>query len=111
VIDQPEMWPFCWVDVPEDAPTMVNGNDGSGAHAPGLRAQRKAAKLSQERLAALAGCSTSMVKLLERGYDPERSDVLQRVLAILKSEDPGAGGRTEVFAKTAGKAAGDARSG
>jgi transcriptional regulator with XRE-family HTH domain len=49
----------------------------------GLREQRKAARLSQQRLAEIAGCSISSVRLLENGYQPARGDVLNRVLAAL----------------------------
>ncbi len=44
----------------------MNGNPSPGA----LREWRKATEFSQERLAAKAGCSVSMVKLLESGYAP-----------------------------------------
>lgn len=54
---------------------------------PNLRTERKAAGLSQQRLAELAGCSLSMVRLVEAGYQPEPSDVLDRItLALSKTE-------------------------
>lgn len=48
-----------------------------------LRAARKAANASQQRLAERAHCSLSMVKLLERGYQPNQSDVLERITRAL----------------------------
>ena len=51
----------------------------------GLRDQRRAAGLSQQRLAELAGCSVSAVRLFERGYQPEPSAVRERVEAILNN--------------------------
>lgn len=49
----------------------------------GLASRRKAAGLSQQQLAHLAGCSIAMVSLLERGYSPDNSDVLQRLEAAI----------------------------
>ena len=46
-----------------------------------LRAARKAAGLSQQRVAELAGCSVSYVRVLEAGYTPGGSTVLQRITA------------------------------
>ena len=52
-----------------------------------LRAARKAAGLSQQRVAELAGCSVSYVRVLESGYRPENdSDVLSRIAAVLNDE-------------------------
>lgn len=52
-----------------------------------LRNLRHDAGISQQRLAQLADCSLSMVKLLERGYEPDaKSEVLARVVAALKDE-------------------------
>lgn len=47
-----------------------------------LRDRRKAAGLSQERLAQLADCSTSTVRLIEKGWQAsdEMLDRLQTVL-------------------------------
>jgi transcriptional regulator with XRE-family HTH domain len=50
-----------------------------------LRARRQAAGLSQETLAHRAQCSVAMVKLLESGYQPDRSEVLPRVLEVLST--------------------------
>jgi len=50
---------------------------------PDIRARRRAAKLSLETLAHLAGCSASHLRSLEHGYQFARSDVLERVLATL----------------------------
>lgn len=49
----------------------------------GLRAVRKAAGVSQQKLAEMAGCSMSMVKLLESGYQPASSDVVERIRRAL----------------------------
>jgi predicted transcriptional regulator len=49
-----------------------------------LRAARKALGLSQEALARRAQCSTVFVSLLERGYEPQESVVVPRVLRALK---------------------------
>ncbi|MGI9183772.1 MAG: helix-turn-helix domain-containing protein [Solirubrobacteraceae bacterium] len=51
-----------------------------------IRADRRAACLSQERLAQLAGCSTAYIRLIEAGYEPMHSDVLPRVLEVLGRE-------------------------
>ena len=50
-----------------------------------LRDRRKHAGLTQQTLAELAGCSISMVRLMERGYDPPRSATRTRVVAILEA--------------------------
>lgn len=49
----------------------------------GLHERRKAAGLSQQRLAELAGCSLTFVRVLEAGYEPATSAVLPRILAVL----------------------------
>lgn len=41
-----------------------------------------------------------MVKLLERGYVPERSDVLDRIAAVLSTMSEGAPRHTGPLAKT-----------
>ena len=70
---------------------MVNVN----ATAPSgvlLRAARKAAGLSQQRVAELAGCSVSYVRVLEAGYRPENdSDVLGRINTVLLNDESPAG--------------------
>lgn len=48
-----------------------------------LRDRRKRAGLSQQALAEIAGCSVSIVRLLESGYDPPRSAVRDRLDALL----------------------------
>jgi transcriptional regulator with XRE-family HTH domain len=48
-----------------------------------IRQVRRAAGISQEALAQCAGCSLSMVRLLESGYRPDASNVLDRVLSVL----------------------------
>jgi transcriptional regulator with XRE-family HTH domain len=57
----------------------VNATDRRG----GLHERRKAAGLSQQRLAELAGCSLTFVRVLEAGYEPATSAVLPRILAVL----------------------------
>ena len=54
----------------------------------GLRELRRAAGLSQQRVAELAGCSIGMIGLLERGYAPASSRVLDRVAAVLNDRSP-----------------------
>jgi transcriptional regulator with XRE-family HTH domain len=49
-----------------------------------MRERRKAARLTQQRVAGLAGCSIAMVRLLEGGYSQENSDVAARIDAVLK---------------------------
>ncbi len=59
-----------------------------------LRELRQTRGLSQERVAQLAGCSTSMVRQLERGYVPAGSAVLPRVVEALNEEGGSAGNAT-----------------
>lgn len=54
------------------------------AEAP-LRARRRALGLSQQRVAELAKCSLSMVRLIEGGYVPQSSDVLRQVAEALEA--------------------------
>jgi transcriptional regulator with XRE-family HTH domain len=58
-----------------------------GANASGtpidLKRLREARGLSQQQLAAAADCSLSMVRMLEAGYRPQPSTVLDRVLEVL----------------------------
>ncbi len=65
-----------------------NGNGEVGGASDGIRARRRAAGLSQERLAHLADCSLHTVALFERGYRPARSNVLPRIIAVLNDERP-----------------------
>lgn len=62
--------------------STANTSDGGG----GLRERRKTAGLSQLEVAQLAGCSPAMVGLLDRGYRPHRSAVLERVEAVLNAD-------------------------
>ncbi len=76
----------------------------------GLREQRRAVGLSQQRLAELANCSLSAIRLFERGYQPDPSAVRERVEAILSDPSTSeAAGDNRGFAKSAG--AGDGRNG
>jgi transcriptional regulator with XRE-family HTH domain len=55
-----------------------------------LRGRRPALGLSQQRLAQLARCSISGLRLYERGFRPTCSptlDRIERVLAELEAED------------------------
>jgi transcriptional regulator with XRE-family HTH domain len=56
-----------------------------------LREQRRAQGLSQQALAERAGCSVSYVRLLEAGYSPDVSAVLDRITAALTDEERQAG--------------------
>jgi transcriptional regulator with XRE-family HTH domain len=68
--------------------------DAKGTEQPGgLREQRRVTGLSQQKLAERAGCSIGMIRLLEAGYRPRWSDVLERITAALaesgrEDEDP-----------------------
>ena len=53
-----------------------------------LRALRRHAGFSQQRLAELAQCSVAMVQLLEGGYEPAESRVLERIAVVLNDDDP-----------------------
>lgn len=53
-----------------------------------LRQRRDAAGLSQQSLAHLAGCSLSMVRVLERGTGPAASGVLARIESVLADHTP-----------------------
>lgn len=71
---------------------VVSANAPEEAKADGgpLRVRRRAARLSQQRLAELAGCSVAMVRVLEGGYQPTKSKVLGEItkaLAHLEDED------------------------
>ncbi len=57
----------------------ANGREQVGS----LRELRRAAGLTQEAVARRAACSTSYVRLLEAGYQPEVSDVLVRIAQAL----------------------------
>ena len=61
----------------------VNGTAVVGS----LRERRLAAGVSQRRLAALAECSETMIRQLERGYAPSYSDVLGRIARALNTLD------------------------
>jgi transcriptional regulator with XRE-family HTH domain len=51
-----------------------------------VRTRRRASGISQQRLAELAHCSLSMVRLLESGYQPESGTVVERIAAALDDE-------------------------
>lgn len=53
-----------------------------------LRDQRRRVGLSQQTLADLAGCSISIVRLLERGYEPSHSATRTRIGQILEALAP-----------------------
>ena len=60
----------------------------SGRIGVDLRERREAAGLSQLDVARRATCSPAMYGLLERGYRPHRSAVLERVVAALNQAEP-----------------------
>jgi transcriptional regulator with XRE-family HTH domain len=64
---------------------MTRNRTGSGGG--DLRSRRIAAGLTQQRVADLAGCSISIVGLLERGLTPEHSSVIPRILAVLDGQE------------------------
>jgi transcriptional regulator with XRE-family HTH domain len=59
-------------------------NDTGVLNRPSLRQRRLAAGITLQAIAERAGVSYSMVHLLDRGYQPERSDVRAKVLAALE---------------------------
>jgi transcriptional regulator with XRE-family HTH domain len=61
----------------------MSANPSVTVNLSGFREARLAANLSQQQIAIRACCSISYVRLLERGFQPTRSDVLPRVLAAL----------------------------
>lgn len=50
---------------------------------PTLKDLRREAGVSQQELAARAGCSVAYVRMIEGGWRPAQSDVLPRILAVL----------------------------
>jgi transcriptional regulator with XRE-family HTH domain len=69
----------------------ANGSGTEGTDGPRLiRAQRRAAGLSQQRLAELAECSVAMVRVLEGGYKPAESRVLGRIADVFNEKRPAA---------------------
>jgi predicted transcriptional regulator len=69
--------------------------------ADGLREHRRRRGITQQRLAELAGCSLSMVRILEAGAKPRKSAVLGRIVSVLNDEDL-AGQRGLVTSSAAG---------
>jgi transcriptional regulator with XRE-family HTH domain len=57
-----------------------------------LRMRRRMAGLSQQALAERAHCSMSYVALLEKGFTPISSLVLERIVAVLDGGPPTEGG-------------------
>lgn len=62
---------------------VVDMNDTAVLNGPSLRDRRLAAGITLQAVAESAGVSYSMVQLLDRGYQPGRSDVRAKVLAAL----------------------------
>jgi predicted transcriptional regulator len=54
----------------------------------GIRERRRQAAVSQQQLAQLADSSLSMIRLLERGYQPSKSVIQERVLRVLDTLNP-----------------------
>lgn len=71
-----------------------------------LRAQRRAAGLSQEAIARLVPCSTNSIRLFEKGYAPVASPVRDRLIAVLDAllndREPDANGLPEKTADAGG---------
>lgn len=61
----------------------------------GIRARRLAAGFSQQRLAERARCSVGYVRLLESGYTPGESEVLERIARALNDVEPAGDGLDE----------------
>ena len=85
-VQLPEYAGFALVKVRRMAAT--NGKASADGFAVDIRALRRSAGLSQQRVAELAGCSLAAVALFERGYSPDTSVVLPRIIAALR-EDAG----------------------
>ena len=85
----------------------ANGNAQGGQ----LRRRRLSAGLSQERVARLADCSTSSIRLLEAGWTPRSGSAVEaRVGAALEraaengpQNDEVPAGQSEHFANSAGQ--------
>lgn len=60
----------------------ISAND-STARIGSLRELRREAGFSQQVVAERAGCSIASVRLFERGFAPDRSEVLIRILNVL----------------------------
>jgi len=65
---------------------MMNGNTSDGVGG-GLRARREAVHLSQLAVALRADCSPAMVGLVDRGYRPHRSAVIERIDRVLSDAE------------------------
>jgi len=63
--------------------SATHATDGSG----GFRELRRAAGLSQVDLAVRAECSVSMLRLIEQGYRPNGSEVIERISSVLGEVD------------------------
>lgn len=63
---------------------VVDMNETAVLKRPSLRERRRAAGITLQAVAERAGVSYSMVQLLDRGYQPGRSEVRGKVLAALE---------------------------
>jgi Helix-turn-helix domain len=68
--------------------TATKDKDAPGDVRRIIRDTRRAAGLSQQRLATLANCSVASVALLESGFNPGRSQVLRAFCARWRSAHP-----------------------
>ena len=73
-------------------------NTHATAEGGGIRAARRDAGLSRQKLASLADCSVSYLQLLEGGFTPADSSVIPRIMRVLNEKRPGG---NQVALKTA----------
>ena len=77
---------LCPLPVRFNVSAMELAANGSAATGEELRARRLAARLTQERLARLARCSTSTVRLVERGWVASPAMARRINRALIKAE-------------------------
>ena len=70
----------------DDSRVLISPKGTAGTRP--IRVLRRQAGISQQRLAELAKCSVAMVQLLEGGYEPAESRVLERIASVLNDSDP-----------------------
>lgn len=69
-------------EIYDEAQRLKANESGSGRQ---LREARKAANLTQQKLAELADCSIAYIRVLEGGYAPDMSVVLDRIHEVIRA--------------------------
>jgi hypothetical protein len=64
-----------------------HGGEASAAPALALAGRRKALGFSQQKLAGLAGCSIGIIRMLESGYMPNRSEMVGKIERALTAAE------------------------